>query len=221
MFRANVYSLEPLAPEINEAVHDGIAMTAANMDQQVSSRNVAVRLPRNQDGKVNPSKIGLGKLNNLVELHLMAVPLDRGEDERLGIAKLGLGSAFVDISSDRVEVVRSVAAHETAHAFGFVSDGASHASEEDPHHCCDDSCIMHGRLIDFVIEKQVLAKRRFADRFKKIITKNYAPDTEWVTVREIDQFDFCSPCKTDMWCNAEEHLSKLRHNRLFVHKKVL
>lgn len=225
MFRANVYSMEPLTPVAREAINDGIGMVAAYMGQTVASRELLVRLPLNERGNVNPARVGFNKLDKMVELHLMAVPLDPGAGERIGLAGVGRGWSFVDTAKDSDQVIRTTTAHEVAHAFGFVSPSAEQTDPESPFHCCDGNCIMHKMVTILVSEaeaeqqapeesRRLLSKIPFR-RKSKIVTPEPSP-----TYSVTDQYDFCLPCKIDLRDNSEAHMSELRTGRLFGTKGV-
>lgn len=227
MFRANVYSMEPLTPVAREAINDGIGMVAAYMGQTATSRELLVRLPLNERGNVNPARVGFSKLDKMVELHLMAVPLDPGAGERIGLAGVGRGWSFVDTAKDSTSVIRTTTAHEVAHAFGFVSPSAEQTDPESPFHCCDGGCIMHKMVTILVAEsetaqqapeesRRLLSKIPFWRKSKLTI-----PETSVSTTYTVpDQYDFCLPCKVDLRHNSEAHLSELRMSRLFGTKGV-
>lgn len=211
MLRANIYSLDKLPEEHSRGVHDGIGMVAANLGTEIVATDRRVILPTYTNGNVNPKRVGLSKLDNMVELHVMAVPMQTGLDEQLGLALLGRGLAYVDTSTDSQEIIRSVTAHEVSHSIGFVALGAPQADPNSPNHCVDDGCIMNWRMITFADE--VRTKRSFQQfisgesKHKKILKAH-------------KQHDFCTCCKTDLWTKGEENIAKMRHDRLFVHKGI-
>lgn len=222
--RANIYCLEPLTQEARTGIAEGIGMVATYIGQNVSSKELAVRLPLNDRGHVNPYKVGLGKLDKMVELHLMAVPLDRGQGEQIGLAGLGEGWSFVDISTDSRAVIRATAAHEVAHAFGFLSETAEHQDPDSKHHCGNDCCVMHKKVMILVNEahrevEKIPEKRKLWDRLRG--KDGVEVETIPVISRVIDrQYDFCLPCKVDMRDHGEQNLTQLRYERQFVRKSV-
>lgn len=223
MIRANIYSIEPLLPEVRGAVEDGIGMVAAYMGQSVVAKELRVRLPLNGAGVVRAERVGFGKLDKMVELHLMAVPLDPGEDERIGLAGIGRGWSFVDTSRRSIGLIRTTAAHETGHALGFVLPGSPQEDPESSYHCCDQSCIMHKRAL--MVPETAVALRSHAMRRKKraIIARRRNRESEPMAALEYrlkDQFDFCLPCKVDMREQGDTQLEQLRYSRLFKLKGV-
>lgn len=203
MFRANVYSMEPLSPPIQEAVHDGIGMVAAYMGQTVAAKDLLVRLPLNEYENVAPERIGFGRLDGMVELHVMAVPLERGEGERIGLGGVGRGWAFVNTRKSSVPIVRSTTSHEVAHAFGFVLPDAEQADPGSKYHCASSGCVMHKMVVSQLLASpQEVKPNHSTQRQRKVWTQSPS------------QFDFCVPCKVDLRNHGDEHLAKLRHNRL-------
>jgi hypothetical protein len=214
MFRANVYSLEPLSPEARSAVQDGIDMVATYMGETVASSDKLVRLPLNERGHVNPARVGFAKLDKLVELHLMAVPLDPGDSEQIGLAGVGRGWAFVNTTTDNEQIIRLTSAHEVAHAFGFVLAGSQQEDPESTYHCCDDSCAMHHKVVTEVTyaEQEMGRAQKLLSRFAR---KSVQVPEEVVSSKILKQFDFCLPCKVDMRSASEENIHKLRYGRIF------
>lgn len=213
MIRANVYSIESLSEVASSAILEGIGMAVSYMGETVTSKLLTVRLPLDAHGRVEPRRVGHGKLDKLVELHLMAVPIDPGDGERLGIAGCGRGVGYVDISKDSEPVIRTTTAHEVAHAFGFVTPGAKHEDPSSAHHCANDFCLMHQVAR---IEKidEVKPDFKFRDLFKpwhKLTRTNYFMS---------DQHDFCLDCKVDMRDGGERHLANLRRARILQWKGV-
>lgn len=221
MFRANIYSMEPLTPVAREAVNDGIGMVAAYMGETVVPRELLIRLPLNERGNVNPTRIGFGKLDKMVELHVMAVPLDPGDEEVIGLAGIGSGWSFVNTTRDSEQVIRATTSHEVAHALGFVTIGAAHADPESSFHCCDDNCLMHKSLFihtktDTTAELLAEEPPKLLDRIgfrRKSRVAPRVPSPVYTLVKR--QYDFCSPCKLDIKTNGEKNLSELRTNRIF------
>jgi hypothetical protein len=226
MFRANVYSLEPLTPVAREAVHDGIGMVTAYMGETVAARELMVRLPFTERGTIDPARIGHSKLDKMVELHLMAVPLDSGESERIGLGALGRGWAYVDTAKNSAEVIRVTAAHEVAHAFGFVAPEAKQADPESPYHCCDGNCIMHKMVTILVADSEHAQQapqesRRLLNRlqFRRRSTRVAAvTNTPAYSVEK--QYDFCLPCKIDLRDKGSQNIAELRHGRIFSWRGV-
>ncbi len=223
MFRANIYSLEPLEPVAREAVHEGIEMIAAYMGQTVTTSELQVRLPLDDNRLVNPRRVGFKKLDKMVELHLMAVPVDPGESELLGVAGVGLGWGFTDISSNHPSLMRSTASHETAHAFGFVMADSKQSDPESSTHCISSNCIMHSKAIYQVVHTERLiepARSRGISRLIHLPNSQETPAVEISTHREYLQHDFCVDCKSDMYNYGEKNLARLRHRRVFTRNRV-
>lgn len=210
---------------VYEAVNDGIGMVAAYMGETVTTKVLQIRLPLTERGTVEPARIGHGKLDRMVELHMMAVPLDSGEGERIGLAALGRGWAYVDTSKNSAEVIRVTAAHEVAHGFGFVLPSSKQSDPESPFHCCDGNCLMH-KMVTILVSEPELAEpapqesRRLLSR----LPFRRRPQVEAVTTNPRytveEQYDFCLPCKIDLREKGSQHLSELRHGRLFSWKGV-
>ena len=214
--RANIYSLEPLAPAAREAVHDGIGMVAAYMGEPIATNELQVRLPLTPDGCVDPRRVGFAHFDMMVELHLIAVPL-QGSAERPGIADVARGVSFTDVSSDAKPLIRTVTAHEVAHSLGFVLADSTHVDASSEHHCAGEGCIMHRRVVTDTQTLITLPKTRLADRLRG---RKAAPLQESVVRLVNGQYDFCGDCKTDLYHNGLAALNKLRWNRLFHTKKV-
>jgi len=203
MFRANIYSMEPLTPVAREAVNDGIGMVAAYMGETVSTRELLVRLPMTQRGTVNAKRVGYGNLDKLVELHLMAVPLDKGEGEAIGLAGLGRGWSFVDTMHGAADVMRTTSAHEVAHGLGFVIASSEQADPKSPNHCCDGNCIMHKKVTILMSESG---------------TGQQTPPSGSASL--YGQYDFCLPCKIDLRSKGAHRLAELRRSRLFSRRGI-
>lgn len=226
MLRANIYSLEPLPAETRSALNDGIDMAAAYMGHQLIAKELTVRLPLNEHGNVNPARVGYGKLDRLVELHLMAVPLDPGAGERVGLAGVGRGWGFVDVVSNSPELIRTTTAHETAHAFGFVLPDASQRDLDSPRHCSHDSCVMHKKVTTMTTHHeqfgQANPRRKFLSRLG--FSRGERQPIEPVMLETVclanNQYDFCTDCKISMRDNGEEQIAGLRHNRIFTWKGI-
>jgi len=218
--RANIYSLESLTVEKNNAVTESIEMVVAYMGNVVTTKECRLRgLTLSPDGKVDPARIGLSKLDKLVELHLMAVPLKPGEDERLGIAGIGQGWGFVDSSDDRPAVIRSTTSHEVAHAFGFVIPGAIQEDKESSFHCCDEDCIMYKCALTRIREETPLTSllKKIAGSIPGL---RQSPAHKTVSHHIHSQYDFCLSCKIDLRDKADEHLSALRLARVVTQRKI-
>lgn len=56
-------------------------MATGYTGHMVVSNLFGVRLPINDQGRVNPARISFCKLDKMVELHLMAVLLESGDKE--------------------------------------------------------------------------------------------------------------------------------------------
>lgn len=223
MLRANIYAIEPLTLETRGAIEDGIGMVATYMGHTAVTKELGVRLPLNERGHVNPERVGFGKLDKLVELHLMAVPLDPGEGERIGLAGVGRGWGFVDTSKESTDVIRMTTAHEVGHAFGFVVPDADHEDPESSFHCCDGSCVMHKRALIVAEEIEIEQAATRLQKLKRSIAKRrgHEPEPEYaVNYRLAEQFDFCLPCKVDMRDQGDKNIEQLRYNRIFGSKGV-
>lgn len=221
MFRANLYSMEPLTTTAREAIHDGVEMVAAYMGQTVVAKELAVRLPIDELSNVNPSRVGFSKLDKLVELHLIAAPIDSSKCETVGLAYIGKGWSLVDTSRDNENLIRNITAHEVAHAFGFVIPESKHADKDSRYHCCDTSCIMHKKLYTLTAsiepEPQIQDKAKLLSRPLIRCKSEIKPAIQQeITVSR--QFDFCSPCKVDMRNNSDQHLHQLRTGRILGRK---
>lgn len=223
MFRANIYSMGGgLAPEARGAIHDGVDMVAAYMGQTVVKKELSVRLPQNENGLVNPHRVGFAKLDKMVELHLMAVPVDRGETDVLGLAGMGRGWAFANISTDSAQVMRMTACHEISHAFGFVIPAAEQADQTSPGHCASRDCIMHKfalyNIVPVVSEPTATNPGRW-DPLARWRNRNNGDTVDSIEVsyqKRYRQADFCSDCKVDMREHGDKNLARLRHRRIMV-----
>jgi hypothetical protein len=214
--RANVYSLEPLAPAAREAVHDSLDMVAAYMGEAVVARELQVKLPLTAAGLVNPKQVGYSNFDMMVELHLLAVPLE-GSAERPGIADVGRGVGFTNITGNSKPLIRTVTAHEVAHAVGFVLPDSAQADPDSQYHCLAASCLMNRRV---VTDTETLITTPKAPLLERLRGKKAAPLTE-STVRLVNrQYDFCGDCKADLHHYGQRELNRLRYHRLTVSKKV-
>lgn len=224
MIRANVYSLEPLSTDVSEAVRQGIDMVADYMGHTVATQELLLkRLPLNSEGNVRPGLVSFRKLDKFVELHLMAVPLDRGAGERIGLAGVGRGWAFVNTSDESLEVITTTSAHETGHAFGFVTPASPNSDPRDPHHCRDIRCLMNKKVVILESDEEVstgfsVSARSAMDRlFLRRPPRTASPRP---SRRVHQQHDFCDCCKADMRQAGNENIAKLRSARLFEWGKV-
>lgn len=197
MLRANIYTIEPLSPEIQDSVEDGVRMVVTYIGHIAVTRSVEVRLPLSQEGKVDPGRVGLSNLDGMVELHVMAVPLDRSKYGRFtsGMSAFGVGVGFVDTSVDKVNSIRLTTAHEVGHSLGFVSNHSGHEDPNSANHCSDKSCVMHQAGLQPEIDA-------------------LNPPEGSREARLLKQFDFCLDCKVDMRSKGEENLQRLRHSRV-------
>ncbi|HTB48732.1 MAG TPA: hypothetical protein VK712_01470, partial [Verrucomicrobiae bacterium] len=197
------------------AIEGGLDLVADYIGQEIISTMCRARLTTQENGKVAPGRIGYAALDKMVELHLIAVPLDRGKEELLGVAHLGRGVAYVDTSGEVAPpVTRSVAAHEVAHALGFVSDKAEHVDRSSFAHCPDEDCIMHKNL--FICTDTSHFGSSLA-KFSALMSQSRlesAPQTVF------SQIDFCKPCQTDMRQLGEAHIGALRTRRLFRSRTI-
>jgi hypothetical protein len=218
MLRAIVYSLEPLTPDNREAVHEGIEMVAEHIGQTVSCQELLVRLPMTDRGTVNPDRVGRGKLDKMVELHLMAVPLDRGAGERAGLAEIGAGWAFVDIREQCKDAVRTTSAHETSHALGFVSRDAAHTDPNSRYHYRDNDCIM-SKSSTVLVTYPAFAPATLGEIMSSRLLRRQ-PKVKGPSRQLLGHHDFCPDCKVDMRANGENKLAELRHSRIFTRKGV-
>lgn len=225
--RANIYTLEPLAKEVRESIHYGIEMVAGYIGEVVVAKEKTIRLPQDNKGLVNPRLVGLGGLDKLTELHLMAVPLSYDQPNCLGLAATSAGFTYVDsVKCDTPDLARVISAHETAHALGFVQKGAKHEDPTSPHHCTTPNCLMEPlvkvhRPIDLPIDmKQFFGNQKdhpLFDNFKSYI--DYAGLNE-PAKPQIAQSHFCHCCQQEMKTDGSKNLSKLRHFRLNTPKNV-
>lgn len=227
--RANIYTLEPLAKEVRESIHYGIEMVAGYIGEVVVAKEKTIRLPQDNEGRVNPRLVGLGSLDRLTELHLMAVPLNHRTDDRnsLGAAAIGHGFVYIDSKQcDTTDLARVVSAHETAHALGFVQRGVKHEDPASPHHCTTDNCLMKPRLDIYQpfdqfqdIEKSLGIKPDhplLADLRSYSRRINFSEPAKSL----ITQHQFCHCCQQEMKTDGSKNLSKLRHFRLNTPKNV-
>lgn len=213
--RSNIYSMEKLQPAIRDSVHEGISMTAAYMGETVVSKELLVKLPTDSQGFVDTKRIRLRNFDLLTELHVLVAPLKRTREE-LGIGHYNRGVVIIDQSIGHGEITRSVAAHETAHAFGFVSDNAQHQDPLNNHHCRYDNCIMY----------YVIDIGESSDRFHEIqgfmgslVKQMVLPDQKSLRLSR-GQYDFCQDCKHELRDEGQKHLNQLRVDRL-VRKQIL
>lgn len=219
MIRANIYSLEALPAEFDTAIREGVDLVSAYMGHTVMFKGLQVRLPRNQQGYVAPQRVGFSKLDKMVEMHLMAVPLDRGKDEQLGIASIGRGTAFVDIAHNEPTQVRATAAHEVAHAFGYLLDTAPQRDVKSPRHCQDTSCILHSNLTTWMSDVVQPVSKWAKVRGTLTGTR---PTPKVIGLKsEIRQTDFCEACQADFNKTGDEQVNKLRHDRLMGVGKII
>lgn len=217
MFRANIYSIEPLSPLARDAVHEGIQMVAAYMGQTATTSELLVRLPLNTDGRVNPRRVGFKNLDKMVDLHLMAVPVDRGESEKLGQAGVGLGWAFSDVTEDNSQIIRTTTAHEVAHAFGHVNPESEQSDPNSRGHCVCQDCVMHRVALYRTVQMELPRPEPEKLKGLKAIFKRKQPviePPETVRVKQYHQYDFCASCKLDLYHDSDRNLANMRYRRL-------
>jgi hypothetical protein len=208
VIRANIYSVNPLEPEQLQAARDGIGVVAAYIGHELLTKKYGIKISVDTQGKVKPSRVGLGKLDKLVELHLLALPLNTGIAESLGMSAIGSGVAWVDTSETSNNIFQRTVVHEVAHALGFV-DPRSQQSDGN-YHCTDKACVMNSFL--------TLEHRRTHQSILSTLRSKNVPHEELVCVH--GQFDFCTGCKTDMWSRGDESVTSLRHRRVVLDGKV-
>lgn len=224
--RANIYTLEPLAKDIRESIHYGIEMMAEYIGQTVATKELTVRLPQDNHGLVDPARVGLGGLDKLTELHLMAVPLKKTKKQGLGVASLSTGFAYIDtIECDSPELTKVVTAHESAHSLGFVPKGASHEDRTSPHHCTTPTCLMLPEIHTYSYGDPFAIFSRNIDLGQS--RSSYYPHRRRVlptydNARKVQlvQHDFCQCCKNSMKADGGKNLARLRHNRLNMPDKA-
>ncbi len=211
MLRANIYSLEPLAPEIRGGVLEGVDMLAGYIGETIATKEYEIRLPLNQQGYVEPGRLALSYLDQSVELHMMAVPLSSGPNSlTMGYAYVGSGCAYVDVSRYSPDSTRATAAHETGHSLGFVTPGAPQEDRSSKFHCCTPDCLMHREEV----LRTTLHVAEMGDLQSELdrMLRTSSIRRPMIATRE-GQKDFCDPCKDDMWYNAAQNVHNLRRNR--------
>lgn len=190
------------------------------MGHEISAKTLRARLPQDQWGRVNPKRVGVAKLDKMVELHLMAVPFT-DSITRLGVACMGSGVSFVNTAKP-VSMLVATSAHEGAHSLGFVRKDALQRDIHDPGHCCSANCVLHkvsSRLpwLSDIEEHEVVDGLTFIHKLKKVIgASGDMPTTEEPTLSLDD--DFCRPCQADLASFGDQHLASLRMSRLAVGK---
>ena len=225
MIRANIYNLEPLDKKTRESVNTGIEMVAAFMGHTVVSQECRLRISTDVLGRVDPRRVGFGKMDRLVELHLLAVPLSPIlHKDLVGLAGAGRGWAFVDVApptTNQQASIRSTTAHEVAHALGYVRPGAHQEDPADYGHCSDPDCILHKNIIGVPAGDRRHPGERFLIRAKRTAKAvmgdlGLAPQSTRVGY----QYDFCLPCKVDFREHGDEHLSSIRANRVIYNHSI-
>ncbi len=222
MFKANIYSLEPLSTTDREAVRTGIEIVAAYMGETALSTELIVRTATNQDGRVDPRRANFAKLNHLVELHMMVMPLvASSHNTRLGVAGVGRGWGFVDpTTAPSALSLQSTTAHEVSHAFGFVNGGASQADPESRHHCTDPSCIMHmHQELTLIPESHRLRQKGMVAVTKRALKEFFRPEHPKDTHAQ-SQYDFCLACKMDLRHHGPAKIGQLRTDRLVPNARI-
>lgn len=212
MIRANIYSTETLGEEQRLAIEEGLDLVAGYIGETVATRALRVRVPENPDGTVNPYRIGFGQFDKMVELHLMAVPFSRNTGTTNGLAYRGKGVGIVDLKS-RPGVLRSVTAHEGAHAFRFLRDGAPQADGDDAHHCASGDCILHWQNRTRLETEEVKIPRE-KGVYGMLQHLMNGSKTDLIFSHEPVQTDFCNPCRTDLAGYGPRHIADLRMERL-------
>lgn len=211
MISANIYSMEPLPEATRSAIGEGIDMVAEHIGDAIAAKNVRIKLATNKLGVVDPARVGFGKLDKIVELHLMAVPLNTDEDGILGVAGIGQGWAFTGINQRDLAVIRHNTAHEVAHAFGFVRKGSVQEDPRSQHHCISSQCVMHKSALTWTLEPAVSIQPR--KRMPGLLRRPAMPE---LPVRSglLGGHDFCRNCKDDMHEHGAANISSLRMARL-------
>jgi hypothetical protein len=214
MFRANVYMVEKLSVSQKTALAEGVEVVAHHIGERVTTNFIETILPRNAAGKVRTKDVVLASLDEMVELHLHAVPLVATPERRIGVASYARGVGFVD-SAQNTLVVRNVATHETAHAFGFVRTTAWQRDIESPMHCCSKDCIMHSLVkepdMSILYKAMEKIEKHDLDDLDKVKEEYEASCSSQV---------FCNPCRADLHDFGEENLSVIRMGRL-LSKEIL
>lgn len=164
------------------------------MQQTVNTNFKIAKLPQ-QDGIIDPTKIGFQRLDIRVDMHLFFAPFDlskfdyeKSGKKIIGSSKRLAGLALVS-SILRLDQIMLTTAHETAHAFGFVSE------ERDPveGHCQYEDCIMNStqRFTKNTLDRravEAIRNLRHLNRSSNIVGLKNRPQ----------QFSFCSDCREDM-----------------------
>lgn len=211
MLRANIYRLEPLLPDMREAVLGGVDMLASYIGERIVSKEYDIRMPLTDRGLVEPGRLPLSYLDQEVELHMLAVPLevDR-ESTAMGYAYIGTGFAYVDTSRYTPDSTRATSAHETAHALGFVTPWSRHEDPNSQFHCCTADCLMHKHEVQSAYWKEA-PMGDLQDELNRML-RTSSIRRPMVAVRA-GQKDFCKPCKIDMTHNGARNVENLRRNR--------
>ncbi len=212
MLRANIYQLHPLAPDMREAVFEGVEMLASYVGEVIVPKLYDIRMPVNHRGYVQPDRSTLSYLDQAVELHVMAVPFqyDTADDGAMGSAYVSSGLAYVDTSRSNPDSTRATAAHETSHALGFVTPGARHEDPTSQFHCCTYDCLMHKSEVMRMTFEEAKVVNLQAELNRMIRTSSIR--RPMVSVRK-GQNDFCNPCKNDMVDNGARNIENLRRGR--------
>jgi hypothetical protein len=212
MIRAHVYSVEALETPQERAINDGLDFLAGYLGETIATRMLRIRLPQQPDGSVDVRRVGYGKLDKMVELHLMAVPL-LGEQTNFahGVAYMGQGVGYINThDAQGLKQTRATAAHEAAHALGFLRPDARQRDIHNKTHCCSPDCIMHshsGPSFESLFDMSKQARAKQTDLNGLIAELAGAFD------RGVQQ-DFCKPCQRDFGRYGHEHINQLRTERL-------
>jgi hypothetical protein len=223
MFRANIYNLEPFDKPTRESINTGIEMVAAYMGHAVVAKECRLKMSTDPLGRVNPMRVGFGKMDTLTELHLLAVPLslDFSHERTVGLAGVGRGFAFVDTEPELHNTesgLRTITAHEVAHALGFLRQDSHHAMPSDGAHCGDADCILHSHVsARFLLDQKHPGETRTTS-FKRVARHMLNLATTKPVVGY--QYDFCLPCKVDIREHGDSNLNQLRVNRAILKKPI-
>lgn len=171
---------------------------------EVSVKNeLTVSLVRGRQGYVDCNRVGYGKFNPHIDLHIFAAPL---EIESLGRSLFLTGVSWLNLRADRADqALHTTTAHEVAHSLGFVDPDAPNHDKKSRMHCDGDCCLMNQYYEFPIVTRHITAvtERLFRD-----------PVVTTVDQHTAEQQRFCGDCESHMRQRISSNLFTLRHMRM-------
>lgn len=202
--RANIYSVKPLPEERTESIHAGLDQVSDAIGKNIEAKSLLTRVPLLLNGRVNPKKVGYGKLDRWTLFHIFAVPLELPNPDTLGMALESSGVSYVDPFKTNTRKLSRTTAHEVVHSLGFVLENSEQIDPSDHHHCSDAGCLMHKQLNDgSEMSITPISSIRVGER---VTRAQFGLPTD----------DFCVPCKTDLDNFGRQHARSIMLDRLLL-----